>query len=189
MNLVRNKFEDLREIIDGNFDVLCVAETKTDSLFSTSQFSLEGYHLPYCLDASNKSGGLNASIPTRQLKYEIKSKDIQIISFEINLKKEKWLVVSIYPRLSHNIEYFMNAFNDIIDYFSRVYDNHLIIGNFILESNDSCMKSFLNSNSFTNWIETSTCFKGAESCTDTILTNRKYYFQYTGSNETGFKFK
>ena len=47
------------------------------------------------------------------------------------------------------------------------------------------MKSYLKSNSFTNLIKTNTCFKGAGSFVDLILTNGKYYFQYTRSHETG----
>ena len=81
------------EIIDGIVDVLCVGETKIDSSFPTSQFSLEGYHSPYRLDISNRRSGLlvyvNPSIPTRQLKSEIKYKEIQIISLEINLGSKK----------------------------------------------------------------------------------------------------
>ena len=59
------------------------------------------------------------------------------------------------------------------------------MGNFNLEPNHPCMKSFLNSNSFTNLIKTNTYFKGAGSCIDLILTNRKYSFQYTRSYQTG----
>ena len=80
--------------------MLCFAETKIDSSFPSGQFSLEGYHSPYrlyLLDLINRRGGLlvyvNVSIPTRQLKYKIKYKNIQIILFKINLRKEKWLVV------------------------------------------------------------------------------------------------
>ena len=51
-----------------------------------------------------------------------------------------------------------------------IYNNHLIMGGFNLEPNDSCMKSFLNSNTFTNLIKTNTCFKGAGWCIDLILT-------------------
>ena len=58
INSIRNKFENLREIIDGNVDVLCVAETKNDSSFPTGQFSLEGYHSLYRTDVSNKRGWL-----------------------------------------------------------------------------------------------------------------------------------
>ena len=46
------------------------------------------------------------------------------------------------------------------------------MGAFNLEPNDPCMKSFLNSNSFTNLIKTNTCFKGAGSCIDLVLTNK-----------------
>ena len=73
INSIRNKFENSREIIDGNVDVLCFAETKTDSSFPTGQFSFKGYHSSNRLDVSNRRGGLlvyvNVSIPTRQLKY------------------------------------------------------------------------------------------------------------------------
>ena len=97
--------------------MLRIAETKIDSSFPTGQFSLEGYRSPYRLNVSNRRGRLliyvNASIPTRYLKYEIKYKSIQIITFEINLRKEKWLVVSIYRPPLQNSEYFVNAFTDI----------------------------------------------------------------------------
>ena len=64
-----------------------------------------------------------------------------------------------------------------------VYNNHLIMEDFNLEPNDSCMKSFLNRKRFTNLIKTNTCFKGL--CIDLILTNRKNSFQYTRSYDTG----
>ena len=47
------------------------------------------------------------------------------------------------------------------------------------------MTSFLNSTSFINLIKTNISFKGAGSCKNLILTNRKYFFQYTRSYETG----
>ena len=66
----------------------------------TRRFSLEEYQSPYRLDVSNRKDGslvyVNAPIPTRQLNYEIKYKDFRIIPYEINLRKEKWLMVSVY---------------------------------------------------------------------------------------------
>ena len=59
------------------------------------------------------------------------------------------------------------------------------MGDFNLESDDPCRTSFLKCNSFTNLIKTNICFKGARSCIDLILTNRRYHFQYTRSYETG----
>ena len=55
-------------------------------------------------------------------------------------------------------------------------DNHLAIGDFNLEPNDLCIKSFLNSNNFNNLIKTNTCLKEAGWCVDLIRTNRKYSF-------------
>ena len=153
-----------------------------DRLIYTGQFSLEGYHSSYPLDISNRRGRLsvyvNASFPTRQLKYEIKYKDIQIISFEINLRRENWLVVSIYRPPSQNSEYFLNAFTDVIDYLLRVYNNRLIMADFNLEPNHPCMRSFLNSNSFTSLIKTNTCFKDAGSCTYLILIENILFRSY-----------
>ena len=67
MNSIRSKFENLREIIKQNVDVLAVAETKTDASFPSAQFFLEEYHSPYRLDISRKRGGLlvyvKATIP------------------------------------------------------------------------------------------------------------------------------
>ena len=108
--------------------MLCFAETKIDSSFPSGQFSFEGYHSPYRLyrlDLINRRRGLlvyvNVSIPTRQLKYKIKRKNIQIILFKINLRKKNGL----WYRPPQKSEYFVNVFTDIIDYSSRVYDNRL----------------------------------------------------------------
>ena len=33
INSIRNKFGDLDKIVDGNIDILCIAETKLDNIF------------------------------------------------------------------------------------------------------------------------------------------------------------
>ena len=38
-----------------------------------------------------------------------------------------------------------------------------------------------------NLIKTNTCFKGKGTCIDLILTNRKYYFKYSSTFETGYR--
>ena len=117
---MRNKFTDLQSIINGNVDIVSVAETKLDTSFPSAQFTLVGYHIPYHLDINNKSGGIlvyvKSSIPSRYLSFEELCISIQAIPFEINLRKEKWLVISIYCPPSQNSEYFLNALTKIIDY-------------------------------------------------------------------------
>ena len=141
-----------------------IAETRLDASFPSAQFTLEGYYTPYRLDINNKSGGIlvyvKSSIPSRCLCYEELRISIQAIPFEINLTKEKWLVISIYRAPSQNSEYFLNSLTKIINYFANTYDNHLILGDYNLEPTDSALMGFLDSNSLTNLIKTNTCFKG-----------------------------
>ena len=154
---MRNKFADLQAIINGNVDIVSIAETKLDTSFPSVQFALEGYHTPYLLDINNKSGGIlvlvKFSIPSRRLSFEELCISIQVNPFEINLRKEKWLVISIYRPPLQNSEYFLNSLTKIIDYFASTYDNHLMLGYFNLEATDSALMGFLDSNRFTNLIK------------------------------------
>ena len=87
----------MQEIIKQNIDVLPLQK-------------LEGYHSPYRLDMSRKSGGLlvyvKKTISSRQLslpKFQFK---IQALPFELNLRNEKWLVILIYrPSLDSLIRF------------------------------------------------------------------------------------
>ena len=56
INLIRNKFENLCDIVGNNVDVLSIAETKLDS--SNALFLLPGFHQPLRLDINDRSGRL-----------------------------------------------------------------------------------------------------------------------------------
>ena len=62
------------------------------------------------INISEKSGGIlvyiKLNIPTRQLNCGMLSKSIQAVPFEINMRKEKWLVISMYRPPLQNIEFF-----------------------------------------------------------------------------------
>ena len=120
INSVRNKFTDFQEIINGNVDVVSIAETKIDASFPSAQFVLEGYHSPYRLDIRSRSGGVLAyvksSISSRRLSCENLCDSMQAVPFEINLRKGKWLVISIDRPPSQNSEYFLNNLTVIIDF-------------------------------------------------------------------------
>ena len=176
----------------GKVDTLIVAETKIDASFPTAQFSAEGYHKPYCLDVSEKSGGIlvyiNSSIPSRQLHCGNLNLSIQAVPFEIHLRKDKWFVISVYRPLSQNSEYFLNELDKMIDYFSVSYDNHVIIGEFTLEPSTGLLKNFMNSNALynlNNLIKVDTYFKGKGTCIDLILSNGKCSFKNTNIFENG----
>ena len=93
VNSVRNKFSDLQDVINRNVDIVLIAETKIDASFSSAQFVLDGYHLPYCLDVTEQKGGIlvyvKSSIPSHRLTCGNLCDSIQPIHFEINLRKKK----------------------------------------------------------------------------------------------------
>ena len=189
INSIKNKLENSIEIINENVDIFTIAETKLDGSFPTAQFEIKGYYLPFRLDITNKSGGLlvyiKSSVPCRKLPCENSFNSIQAIVFEINLRNEKWLVISIYRPPSQDSLFFLNSLTNIIVVFANKYDNYLIMGDFDLELGNTILIKFLDGNNLTNLIKTNTCFKCKGSPTDLILTNRKYSFKSTSSYETG----
>ena len=80
INSIRNKFNDLQELIKGKSDIVMIAETKIDASFTTAQFLLDNYHQPFRLDINSKSGGIlvyvKSSVPSRKLKCDVLSKSI-----------------------------------------------------------------------------------------------------------------
>ena len=104
-----------------------IAETKIDTSFTTAKFLLDNYHPPFRLDINSKSGSIlvyfKSTVPSRKLKYNVMLKSIQAIPFELNLRKEKWLVISIYWAPSQGSEFFLNSLTIILDHFTKVYDN------------------------------------------------------------------
>ena len=110
---------------------------------------------------------------------------MEINLFEINLRKEKWLVISVYRLPSQNNEFFLNFFTNVIDHFMKLFDNYIIIGDFNLEPSNTTLKHFLDSNGLYNLIKGDICFKGKGPLIDLILTNRKFSFKNTQSFETG----
>ena len=53
INSIRNKFENLCELVAGNVDILCIAETKLDPSFPNLQFLIPGFHKPVRMDVSH----------------------------------------------------------------------------------------------------------------------------------------
>ena len=164
-------------------------ETKLDPFFPNSQFLIPCFHEPMRLDITSKCGRMliciKSSLPSRIVSNFKLLKNIQVIPFDLNLRKEKWLFVSISkPPLQSN-NYFLDTLNDLLDFYSGIYDNKVVFGDFNLEPTNPVMINFMDSQNFTNLIKNNTCFKGVGSCIDLILTNRKYCFKDTSSYETG----
>ena len=107
INSNRNKFDNLCDSISKNVDILSVTETKLDPSFPNWQFLIPAFHEPMRLDITSKHGGrlvyIKSSLPARIMFNFKLPKNIQITPFELNLRREKWLFLSIYkPPLQSN---------------------------------------------------------------------------------------
>ena len=123
-------------------------------------FMLPGYHKPYRLDISDRKGGLlvyiKSHLPSRLLKnFDIPS-NIQIIPFELNLRKEKWMFMCIYRPPFQSKQYFLEKLSEIIDHFSSIHDNYIILGDFNMEPSVSILKTFMQSHNLFNLIKSNT---------------------------------
>ena len=104
-----------------------MSETKLDPSFPNSQFLIPGFHQPMRLDITSKRGGMlvyiKSSFPSRIMSNFQLPENIQVTPFELNLRKENWLFVSVdKPPLQSN-NYFLNTLNDLLDFYSGIYDN------------------------------------------------------------------
>ena len=169
---------------------MCVAESKLDSSFSVEQFLVTGFKIPIRLDVTDKSGGLllyaRDKLPLRQLNCPVRKSDIQCIVADLNLRKQKWLVLYIYRNPKQDIRYFLDELTKIIDYYSSDYENLIIMGDFNEESSQTHMNNFMSNYNLYNLIKRPTCYKSSEGrCIDLILTNKNRSFLKTNSFETG----
>jgi len=184
INSIRNKLDPLDCLIGSIMDIICIAETKIDGSFPSSQFSLKTP--PYRLDISDRSGGLltfvKSNIPSRQLSASMPD-DIQILPVELNLRKSKWLILNVYRPPKQRYGYFLDKLSECIIYFSS-FDSIIVIGD--LEPDSPEMSSFIESHSLFNHMKQNTCWKSTQgSCIDLILSNRKHSLFNTGTLETG----
>ena len=190
INSIRNKFLDIECLLKDKVDILTIAESKLDKSFPEKQFMLSGYKKPLRFDDTSRSGGLlvyiNENIPSRHLNLHSFQGDIQIIVFEINLRKQKWITFSVYRPPKQNLLYFLNALSLGLDKYTEHCENFLITGDINSTPSDKVVVDFLSTNNLHNMHSFKTCWKSsAGTCIDLFLTNKKFSFQHTGVCETG----
>ena len=54
------------------------------------------------------------------------------------------MFMSIYRPSSQNKQYFLNKLSEIIDHYSRIYDNYIILGNFNMKPSDALKMHLCN---------------------------------------------
>ena len=71
---------------------------------------------------------------------------------------------------------FLDKLSEIIDHYSRIYNNYIILRDFNMEPSGSLLNTLMQSNNLFNLIKSNTCFKESDWCINLILTNQKKLF-------------
>ena len=100
INSIQNKFEELKQLNDClKAHVIVLSETKIDSSYPSSQFSLSGYNM-FRKDRKKGGGGLiayfSASIPSRKLVLPKTYKTLEAIAVESKIGRTEVLFLAIY---------------------------------------------------------------------------------------------
>ena len=194
INSIRNKFESLAELMRGNLDILVITETKLDHTFPDKQFLIPGYRKPFRRDRNRFGGGVmiyvREDIPCDILIKHKTPSNIEAIFVEINLRKNKLLLVGTYHSTNREHgekdgEYFKQI-GFALDVYSR-YDKFLLAGDFNVTNDDINLKEFMDDFHAKNLVKEPTCFKSIDnpSCIDLFITNSYLSFQNTTTVATG----
>ena len=190
INSLRNKFEQLSTIINGNIDIFMISETKLDETFPAAQFYLQGFCDPYRFDRNRNGGGImlyiREDIPSRLIEKKLRNNS-EYFFVEINLRKKKWLLCCSYNPHKNSISTHIDFLRRELDLHSSNYENFILLGDFNSEMTDANLKDFCNLYLLKNLIKKPTCFKNPENpkTIDLILTNRPRSFCNSDTLETG----
>ena len=125
INLIRNKFESLQEIVSTNVGILLICKMKLDSSFPRAQFYIHGFGEPYRFERNGKGGGIllyiRDDIPSKLIESKM---TIEGLFVEINLRKKKWLLCCSYNPKKSLISNHLQEIGNKLDLLSS---NDLII--------------------------------------------------------------
>ena len=164
INSIRNKFDQVSDMIKGYIDVLMLSESKLDNSFLDRQFLIKGYGAPFPLDRNKLGEGI-----TLFVRSDITAK---LLSVDLGFKSFFAKLNCFYNPKSSNIESQLNCLSKSIDAHSSKYENKILL-DFNSCTLNSSMKAFCEAYKFRSLVKEATCCKNPEnpSCIDLILTN------------------
>ena len=114
------KFDSLYSLISSHVYILSIVESKLDNSFSNAQFLIPNFRQLFRLDIIRNREGLlvfvRCSIPARMSFSYRRTPDIEAVSFEINLRKEKRLFVRVYKSPLLNNQYFCDFLTERLNF-------------------------------------------------------------------------
>ena len=144
----------------------------------------------YRKDRTKTGGGLllyvNESLPGKIINSYKFKENSEIIVFEFSVSNKKWLLLGNYRPPSQNDLSFISELNLALNFFSPIYENFVLLGDFNLSTENPNLKNFMCSFDLESLINSPTCYKSTNpSCIDLILTNKKNHFMKSATFETG----
>ena len=127
------------------------------------------------LDRDIHGGGVLVYVRDDIPYREDKTRDLEEVTLEINLRKSKWLLFGGYNHTKSNMDSFLNLLAPIIDTHMGRLENFIILGDFNSEVEEAVMKSFCETYNLNNLVFGPTCFKNPinPSSIDLVLTNKR----------------
>ena len=147
INSLRNKFDQLTEMVKGFVDIFLISESKLDDSFPESQFIIDGYHAPFRFDRHGNGGELllyvREDIPAKVLHSDFPAAE----SFyaKIIIHKKKWLINCSYNPHKNNICRHLEVVTKTLDPYYSKYKNVIFLGDFNAGVLETPMTSFCES--------------------------------------------
>ena len=130
---MRNKFSILQQTVSSKTDILLLSETKIDDSFPDSQFFVEGFKM-YRNDRTKIEGRLllyvNENLPAKIISSYKFKENSEIILFEFSVSNIKRLLLGNCKPPSQNDLLFINKLNLALNFFSPIYENFVLLGEF-----------------------------------------------------------
>ena len=193
INSINHKIDELKEtLVENMVDVLGIGETKLDESHTSAKFKVTNYRL-YRKDVNSQQHGLmvyiRSDIPhTRRTEFEGDCQSVQILSFDIIFRKEKWILVFIYkpPPIKNHV--FIPLLKDICGKIVCESENIIIMGDINIDMKKaSVMDEVCEIYGLKNLIISPTCFKSQinPSLIDVMLVSKPRRFHESLVFDTG----
>ena len=109
-------------LLKEKIGILFITESKLDSSFTTIQFLIDGLLKPFRFDKNRNGVGvllyLREDLACRELKSDNLPNDVEGIFIELNIRKAKYLLFSIYDSPAHSDDYYFSHVSNCLDAFS-----------------------------------------------------------------------
>ncbi len=172
-NSLQYKYVSMCDVFkDDLIDVFSICEIKLDDTFPMGNFKPEGYSV-YRRDSTGTSGGILSwvckYIPYRRTdEIEEQNECIQSLCLEIYIKKQKWMLVSLYhlpEQHKADLDMFSFSVSKMVDNISAETDMIIMIGDFNIdplkcEAKSRMLCDLMSVNNMKNINKGPTCFKG-----------------------------